>query len=266
MSEVEKNADGLVAIITGGASGIGRSTTERLATFCDAITIVDINEDKIKETETCVQQKNPSLQVLGMAADVRNEEQMEGMAEKTTEAFGRIDILVHSAGILRMPGSGPRLLPDISFEECHMVIDVNLKGTFLSNRAVLKTMMKQGSGSIVNIASTSGIIGRPFDSVYCASKFGVVGLSESLAEEMARYGIKVFAVLPDAVDTPLWDQNGPVSSPDWSLQPDRIAGVVEYLLKIPADTMLENIVVKPFKTRKRKRKKKPEAVAEAISA
>jgi NAD(P)-dependent dehydrogenase (short-subunit alcohol dehydrogenase family) len=147
---------------------------------------------------------------------------------------------------------------DISTEEFDLVLGTNLKGTFLVNRAVLPTMIRGKQGQIVNVASTSGRIGRPFDSVYCASKFGVVGLTQSLAEEVRQFGIKVQVILPDAVDTPLWDQNGPVRAPDWSLPPERIAEVIAYMVTLPADTILGEVAVHPFRSRKRRRQSVPQ--------
>jgi NAD(P)-dependent dehydrogenase (short-subunit alcohol dehydrogenase family) len=192
---------------------------------------------------------------LALAGDVRVEADAEHLVQATLQAFERIDALVHSAGVLRLSGAGPRLMYQVSKEECDLVIDTNLKGTFLVNRAVLPAMIRQKSGHIVNLSSTSGRVGRAFDAVYCASKFGVMGLTGSLAEEMKQFGIKVTAVLPDAVDTPLWDQNGPIPRPDPSLDPDRVAGVIEYLLAMPGDVVLENVVILPFKTRRRKSRK-----------
>jgi NAD(P)-dependent dehydrogenase (short-subunit alcohol dehydrogenase family) len=249
---------GKAALVTGGGSGIGRAVCHRLARAGAAVAVADHNRDRAHQVrdEIAVFATGPAP--VALVADVREEADAEQLARKTVEAFSRIDFLVHSAGVLRLPGVGPRLMHQISKEECDLVIDTNLKGTFLVNRAVLPVMIRQKSGHIVNLSSTSGRIGRAFDSVYCASKFGVMGLTESLAEEMKQFGVKVSAVLPDAVATPLWDQNGPIPPPDPSLDPDRVAGVIEYLLAMPRDVSLENIVVMPFKSRRRKERKPPD--------
>jgi NAD(P)-dependent dehydrogenase (short-subunit alcohol dehydrogenase family) len=185
---------------------------------------------------------------------VRREEDMAAMAERTLERFGRIDVLVHCAGILRGKGRPPRMLAEMSAEEWDDVIATNLRGTFLANRAVIPAMLRSRAGQIVNLSSTSGRIGRAFDSAYCASKFGVIGLSESLAEEVRSFGIKVMVVCPDAVDTPLWDQNGPIRAPENALSPERVADLIGYLVGLPPDTILQNIVVMPFATRRRKKR------------
>src|SRR5262249_45956761 len=131
------------------------------------------------------------------------------------------------------------------------VIETNLKGVFLSNRAVLRTMIEQRQGQIVNVSSTAGRQGKAFDSAYCASKFGVIGLSESLAEEVSRYGIRVHVVLPDAVDTPLWRQNEPLPNPEAKLAPARVANLIMFLLTLPPDTILREPVIASFGPRRR---------------
>lgn len=245
-----------VAVVTGGGSGIGRATCLALASAGASVVVVDYNPDGVRQTLD--QLVGMGQSPLGITADVRSQDDVETMVQQVQERFGRIDILVHSAAILRIQDSGPRILPDVSPEEMHAVIDTNLKGTFLCNRAVLPTMIRQGSGQIINISSTSGKKGRPFDSVYCASKFGMLGLSESLAEEVRQYGIRVQVILPDAVDTPLWDQNRPIGPPDYSLRPDRVADMITYMLMLPRDTILENVIISPFRARKRKSRPKPQ--------
>jgi NAD(P)-dependent dehydrogenase (short-subunit alcohol dehydrogenase family) len=134
-----------------------------------------------------------------------------------------------------------------------LVVGTNLKGTFLVNRAILQKLLPQRAGQIVNLSSTSGRQGRPLDSVYSASKAGVIGLSESIAEEVRPFGIRVQVILPDAVDTPLWQQNGPLTlPPPGSLPPERVAEVIALCLALPPDMTLENIVIEPFRKRKTK--------------
>jgi NAD(P)-dependent dehydrogenase (short-subunit alcohol dehydrogenase family) len=244
---------GKVALVTGGGSGIGRAVSLGLARAGVAVALADHAAERAEAARDEVAGVATGSAPIALVADVRDANDVQRMVETTVAAFGRLDFLVHSAGVLRLPGSGPRLMHQVSKEECDLVIDTNLKGTFLVNRAVLPTMIGQKSGHIVNLSSTSGRVGRAFDAVYCASKFGVVGLSESLAEEMKQFGIKVSAVLPDAVDTPLWDQNGPISAPDPSLAPDRVAAVIEYLLSMPRDVTLGDVVILPFRTRRRKK-------------
>lgn len=256
---IEENGrlEGQVAIVTGGASGIGRATCLALAREGARLTVADIDKTRIDKVVTDLEyeQSGPAESPLGLVLNVRLEEDMKEMANRTAERFGRIDILAHCAGILRGKGSGPRFLHQVSLEEWEAVIETNLRGTFLSNRAVLPTMIKQRRGQIINFSSTSGLKGRAFDSVYCASKFGVIGLSEALAEEVKQYGIKVHVLLPDAVDTPMWDQNRPVRAPEVSLPPERVANLVTYVASLPEDTVLNNLVILPLRTRRRVKEK-----------
>jgi NAD(P)-dependent dehydrogenase (short-subunit alcohol dehydrogenase family) len=247
---------GQVAIVTGGGSGIGRATCVAIAREGAHLVVVDIDQTHVRETLDEVESQGgrpeAAERALGLVLDVRQERDMEEMARQTITHFGRIDILIASAGILRPKGSSPRLLVDMPTTDWEAVLDTNLKGVFLSNRTVLPTMISQRRGCIVNISSTSGRVGRAYDSAYCASKFGVIGLSEALAEEVKRYNIRVQVVLPHAVDTPLWEQNGPIPRPPDSLPAARVADFIIYLLTLPDDTVLVNPVIAPFRTRRRK--------------
>jgi len=127
------------------------------------------------------------------------------------------------------------------------VLQTNLRGIFLSNRAVLPTMIARRTGLIVNISSSpGGLYGNPYAAAYCASKFGVMGLSKSLSEEVSGYGIKVYVVLPDRVDTPMLGPLGR-SRLGESLTPSRVAELVTYLLTLPEDMILLNPLIAPFK-------------------
>jgi 3-oxoacyl-[acyl-carrier protein] reductase len=258
---------GQVAIITGGASGIGLATGVALARHGAHTVLVDVRQEKVDAALAEVGAvSEPGVEHLGLVADVRREEDMEGMARQTLHKFGRIDILVASAGILRAPGSSPLPLVKITTEEWDLVLETNLKGMFLSNRAVLPTMIAQRSGNIINISSVSGKQGRAHDAPYSASKFGVIGMTESLAEEVRSYGIRVQTVIPDAVATPIWEQNGPIPCPTHALPPERVAELIAYMILQPADTLLVGTVIAPFRTRERVKKKRTsgdEAATEA---
>ena len=242
-----------VAIVTGGGSGIGRATCLALAEEGARPVVVDVDPATVRDTLDRLGTKD----ALGLTVDVRNESETAEMARRAVEAFGQIDILVAAAGILRPSGTGPKLLVDMKTEEWEQVIDTNLKGVFLSNRAVLPSMIRRRRGAIVNVSSVSGRVGRAYDSAYCASKFGIIGLSEALTEEVRQHNVRVQVVLPDAVDTPLWSLNGPVPPPPNVLSADRVAHLILYLLKLPEDAVLIHPVIAPFKTRRRKAKAGP---------
>lgn len=260
--------DGQVAIVTGAASGIGRATFLVLLEAGASVIAVDLQQARLDRLMNDVQ----SLAVNGrrharaaFCLDVRREEDMSAMSQRTLELCGRLDILVHCAGILRTAGTSPKPVAELPVSEWDEVLATNLRGTFLSNRAVLPSMLENRSGQIVNLSSTAGRQGRPLDSAYCASKFAVVGFSESLAQEVGRYGIKVHVVLPAAVDTPLWEQNSPVPRPAEILDPARVAELILYLLTLPADTMLVEPVIAPFQPRRRDKGQRLRPVTHEVS-
>ena len=238
-----------VIIVTGAASGIGRACAEAFAAQSSRVVLVDVNAAGV---ESLAAELGGKAEALPLALSVRSEADMTSMAEQTLARFGRIDALVACAGILRR-GQALKTVADTPLEDWDAIIEINLTGTFLSNRAVLPAMLAQKQGDIINLSSTSGRQGRPFDGPYCASKFGIIGLSESLAEELGRHGIRVQTVLPDAVATPLWDQNGPAAlKPPQTIPPERVAQLVCYMLALPRDTYLLNPVIAPCKTLKKR--------------
>jgi NAD(P)-dependent dehydrogenase (short-subunit alcohol dehydrogenase family) len=239
---------GRTVIVTGACGGIGGACVQALLAHGANVALVDRSEERLAPLAQA-----GGTRALALKLDVADEADMARMAAATVERFGAIDGLIAAAGILRTSGQ-PRTVADTSFEEWRTILSVNLTGTFLSNRAVLPQMIRQGRGDIVNVSSTSGRQGRPFDAPYCASKFGVVGFSESLAEEVGRVGIRVQTILPDAVDTPLWDQSGTAAiRPRELLPPDRVAAAILYLMMLPRDTYLLNPTL--FPTRQRTRRK-----------
>lgn len=185
--------------------------------------------------------------VLGLVLDVTSEANMVEMSHRLVEAFGGIDILVASAGLGRSPGS-TRVLPyplqSLPLDEWRTVIDVNLTGVFLANRAVLPVMHRQGAGRILNVGSSTtphGLRGTPYAAGYCASKFALVGYTEVLAAEEADSGIIVQLVFPGPVGTPLVEQTaldkpfgGHVSAEDFAV-------ALADLAELPAD----GVVVHP---------------------
>jgi NAD(P)-dependent dehydrogenase (short-subunit alcohol dehydrogenase family) len=243
-----------VCIITGASSGIGKSCAELFLMQKAKVIAVDINAERLETTVKELEAKGEPGDILGLQLNIRDEGQMQEMAAKTIECFGRIDILVAAAGILRLGGT-LKTLVDTPLDEWDAIIETNLTGTFLSNRAVLPIMIEQKQGDIINISSSSGLQGRAFDGPYCASKFGIIGFSESLAEEVSSYGVRIQTVLPDSVDTPFWDQNGLASiKTPVTIPPERVAELILYLVNLPRDAFIYNPFIGPFKNRKRKKK------------
>jgi NAD(P)-dependent dehydrogenase (short-subunit alcohol dehydrogenase family) len=243
---------GKVAIVTGGSSGIGRAVCLALAKEGVTVVVVGRNKQRVQATVDEVKSAHRvssfSQMALGLQLDVRHEADMTEMAERTLTRFGCIDILVASAGILRAVQLRPTMLVETSVEAWDQILDTNLKGVFLSNRAVMKAMMAQHAGHIINVSSLSGRQALPFDSPYCASKFGVIGLSEALAEELKSYGVRVQVVLPGNTDTPIWSQNKIVPRAARTLPVARVADLILYLITWPQDADLGPIVIAPHQS------------------
>lgn len=231
-------------IVTGASGGIGGACARLFAAHGAKLTLVDRDEAKLSALAAEI-----GTDALTLALDVTSEADMAQMASQTLQRFGGIDTLIAAAGILRTGGE-LRTVADTPYEDWRTVIDVNLTGTFLSNKAVLGAMLERGSGDIVNISSTSGRQGRAYDAAYAASKFGIIGLSESLADEVGRRGIRVQTLLPDAVNTALWEQSGTTAlKPPHMLSPDRVAAFVLYMITLPRDAFLLNPMLYPLQVR-----------------
>jgi len=188
-----------VAIVTGGAQGIGRAIANALANEGAKIVISDINESLAKTTAEEIA-KTAGIETLSVKTNVANYAEVENLVKQTLDKFSKIDILVNNAGITR-----DNLLMRMSDEEWSQVIDVNLKGVFNCTKAVSKVMMKQRSGRIVNIASVVGLMGNPGQINYVASKGGVIALTKSAARELASRNILVNAVAPGFIRTAMTD-------------------------------------------------------------
>ena len=141
------------------------------------------------------------------------------------------------------PGACTR--PPIRVDEWNRILNTNLTGTFLSNRAVLPVMLRQRSGLIVNLSSLSGRRGYAFDAAYCASKFALIGMTEALADELRPRGVRACVVLPGAIDTGMWNQNGGIPRPAYLLPASRVAGLIAFLAGLPADTQCLEFAIEP---------------------
>ena len=236
------------AIITGGSIGIGLCTATALAREGANIVLIGRDRERLDKAVAEIKKETGCSECRGYSLDVKSQNDMEEMADLTLSHYGQIDILVTAAGILRAEGGALRTVQQMSLREWNEVVDTNLKGVFTTNRAVIPAMIKQRSGHIVNLSSTSGRKGLAFDSAYCASKFAVIGLSEALAEELKHYGIKVHVLLPGAIETGMWDQNGPLPPPKDILAPERVADFILYVLTMPEDIVLAPPIIEPLKT------------------
>lgn len=254
MNEYTGKMTGKVVIVTGGTGGIGAAVAESVTRAGASTVVADVNSDRIETVIRRLKELNiPGTDPIGVRADVSQENENQNLARVTLERFGRIDALVACAGILRGRGQSPKPVMDIGLDEWNQVMQANLTGVFLSNRAVLPAMIQQRSGTIINVSSVQGLLGRAHDGPYCASKFGVIGLSQSIAEEVKSFGVRVTSIMPHAIDTPMWDQNGPIPRPGNALPPERVAELILFMLTQPEDTILTGVVIAPLGARMRKK-------------
>jgi NAD(P)-dependent dehydrogenase (short-subunit alcohol dehydrogenase family) len=241
---------GRVAIVTGGSSGIGRAVAEALVEHGVHVILVGQTPERVQAVSAALRAcATPPAQIVDLALDVRQAAHMERMVEETLRRFGRVDLLVHAAGITRQPRSGhmlPYPVVQTPTAEWDAIIDTNLRGTFLANHAVLPAMLGERSGTIVNVASSpAGYRGQAFAAAYCASKFGVRGLSQSLAAEVADAGIRVHAIFPDAIDTPMLDRSTLASRLGEPLPPRRVADLVLMMWTLPPDACVIEPILMP---------------------
>ncbi|WP_339212377.1 glucose 1-dehydrogenase [Ornithinibacillus sp. FSL M8-0202] len=229
-----------VAIITGAGSGLGQSTAVRLAQEGISIAVVDVNEQGGNETVELVKKHN--VDAIFIKADVSKKEDVKHYVDQTLEHFGKIDYFFNNAGI---SGSGKYFL-DTSIEEIDNIVGINLMGALYGVHYVAKAMLENGGGSIVNTASSAGVIGQDSVVTYSATKHGIVGLTKSMVAEYAKDGLRVNAIAPGPTETPMvkefyeanpkMKENATGGIPQKRLgTPEEVAELVTFLLTSKAE-------------------------------
>lgn len=188
-----------VAIVTGSARGIGRGIALELAKEGARIAVADLPSTVADRDATIAAVRDAGSDAFAIDVDVRDFAQDQAMVKAALDRWGKVDILVNNAGVISIG-----IVAMLAEEDWDRVLDVNLKGTFLCSKAVAPHMMERRSGRIVNLSSMAGKRGNAGVSHYCASKWGVIGFTQSLAHEMGPFNVTVNAVCPGEVDTYMW--------------------------------------------------------------
>lgn len=192
----------LVTLVTGARRGIGRVIALRLAR-CGPVALNDIAEGEDELEGVAEEVRGVGGRALVAPGDVTEADQVEAVVKQSVEEFGRLDVLVNNAGITR-----DGLLVRMTEEQWRSVLEVNLTGAFLCSRSAAKVMLRQRSGCIINMASVVGVMGNAGQANYSASKAGLIGLTKSMARELAPRGINVNAIAPGFIASPMTDKLG----------------------------------------------------------
>ncbi|MDA1188362.1 MAG: glucose 1-dehydrogenase [Chloroflexi bacterium] len=196
-----------VVIVTGGSFGIGQACAEAFAREGANVVIAARGEQNGNKAVESI--RKAGGEAMFVRCEVADEDQVKNLIDTTIQKYGRLDIAVNNAG----HGGERKLIADVSIEDFDSIMAVNLRGTFFCMKYELIEMLKQRSGVILNMSSANGIIGTPLFTAYTASKHGVNGLTKSAALEYAKDGIRVNALLPGGVATPLFDKVYGVDGP-----------------------------------------------------
>jgi len=234
-----------VAIVTGAGSGLGRATAHRFADEGAAVAALDLDADAAEKTTAEIGERDGSARAYQV--DVTDPAAAKTAIDAVAADLGRPQVLVNSAGI-----GGFAHTVDETYERWSAILGVNLTGTFLMCQAALPHLL-DGGGAIVNVASNAGLMGQPYSAAYCASKGGVVNLTRALSLEYLRRGVRVNAVAPGGMNTPMiagftmpegvnMKEFARVTSPLGAAEPEELAGLIAYIASDDARYMVGSIV------------------------
>jgi NAD(P)-dependent dehydrogenase (short-subunit alcohol dehydrogenase family) len=231
------NLSGKTALVTGGSRGIGRAVATSLLDAGATVMICARLEEGMVEAVKSLGNGRGD-RIAGVVCDVSNEAAIRGLMTKVTERFGGLDILINNAGVGLLGN-----VEDMSPDDWRQTIDVNLSGTFYCCHYAIPEMKKRSGGDIVNMASRSSVNAFAGGAAYCASKFGLLGFSESLNLEVCHDNIRVSCILPGRVSTDFAGE----TPQDWHLTPEDVAKSVIAILSFPRRVLGSRIELRPFR-------------------
>ncbi len=228
------------ALITGASRGIGKAVALTLARQGIRVVLVARSHNDLLAVQAQIQAEGGRAEVF--PADLADLSTLPQRLQALLDRFGPCDVLINNAGMAYV---GP--LATLPLADWQRVIDLNLTAAFLCAQAVLPDMRRQHSGAIINVISIAGKRAFPNWGAYCASKFGLMGFSQALAEEERQYGIRVTSLCPGSVDTPIWDTDTVRVDFDRSkmLSPEWVADLIAYILRLPTGAVVEDLTLMP---------------------
>ncbi|HEX2440480.1 MAG TPA: SDR family NAD(P)-dependent oxidoreductase [Methylomirabilota bacterium] len=229
---------GKVALITGAGRGIGRATAVAFAAEGAAVALVARSRADLAGVAAEIRELGG--RALAMPTDVTQDAAVESLVERVAGELGRLDVLVTSAGTAAFAP-----VADSKPADWDSMLTVNLRAVMVTCRAALPVMMRQRSGTILNVASIAAKRALPGSAVYTATKMGVIGFSRVLAEELRPHGVRVGVLVPGAVDTPLWDALGASPPREKMLRPQDVARAAVLMASLPPHASLEELTLLP---------------------
>lgn len=242
----ERALQGKAALVTGASSGLGRATAVALARAGADVALVARSAEELESGAEEI--SKTGRRALVVPADLAVDDEAPGAVSQTVEAFGRVDVLVNAAGT-----DTPGTVEELDVEGWDRTLDVNLRAPFLLSRAAFPRMREAGGGTIVNVSSVADKKGWATASAYCASKFGLTGLTEALVDEGREHGIRTIVLYPGAMATN-WGTFSPeerrranaVAPPTQALPPERVADFIVWFVASPSEFVLTEGVVLPI--------------------
>jgi len=244
MESMSTDLKGKVAVVTGGARGIGRAITESLLREGASVAFCARSQERVDQAQREFAAASSEEQVMGAVCDVSRYEQVREFFQAVNGRFGQLDVLVNNAGV-----GAFRPVEQMSPEEWDQIIHTNLSGVFYCSHEAIPLMKNHGGGLIINIGSLAGRNAFPGGAAYNASKFGLLGFTEAMMQDVRQDGIRVSTIMPGSVQT---EFGGTPPGGDWKIDPAHIGETVLYLLRLPERSLASRIEMRPSKPPQKK--------------